>query len=361
MELIALSDSTILSGKEAWEKLEGLVLDGSWTTCVALVDENTAKHCFPLLKNLLPKLDFKLIEIPSGEKHKTMRTCQSIWQDMLFHNLDRNALCFNLGGGVIGDMGGFCASTFMRGIDFIQVPTTLLAMVDASVGSKLGIDFNGYKNMVGMFNDPDLIMIHPAFLKTLPRKELRSGFAEMIKHLLIADRDGWEELVALEDWKDWLTEEQIFHSIRLKKSIVEQDHFESSIRKGLNYGHSFGHAVESLGLRHSDFPSLRHGESIALGMVLENIISHEKGLLPKDELEEITSYIFEVFKAIPIPKHYWEDIFAFIVKDKKNTIGVIKMALLRTIGRVEINVEVSPEEVFFALSAYNSLVEVYKK
>ena len=361
MELIELIDSTILSGYEAWEKLEELIQGGPWTTCAVLVDENTNKFCLPAFKELLPAIDFEVIEIPSGEKHKTLNTCNSIWKDMMHYNLDRKSLCFNLGGGVIGDMGGFCASTYMRGIDFVQIPTTLLSMVDASVGSKLGVDFEGYKNMIGMFNDPDLVMIHGSFLNTLPASELRSGYAEMLKHLLIADIDSWEKYSAAYDWRDNIDLENILHSVRIKKSFVEEDPYEQGVRKALNFGHTFGHAIESLGMESDDFVHLKHGDAVALGMVFANIIAHEKDMLSMEEMEEINDYLFSVYKPIEVPKLFWEDIFAYIVKDKKNQRGSILMTLLEEIGVVRVNIEVSPEEIFFALSAYNALVANTKK
>jgi 3-dehydroquinate synthase len=361
MELIELIDSTILSGQEAWEKLEELVKGGPWTTCAVIVDENTSQFCLPELKELLPSIDFVVIQIPSGEKHKTLSTCNSIWKDMIHHSLDRKSLCFNLGGGVIGDMGGFCASTYMRGIDFIQIPTTLLSMVDASVGSKLGVDFEGYKNMIGMFNDPDLVMIHPKFLKTLSGGELRSGYAEMLKHVLIGDVEAWEQYITAYNWRDNVNESNILSSVRIKKRFVEQDPYEQGIRKALNYGHTFGHAIESLGLDSDDFVSLKHGEAVALGMVFANIIAHEKDMLGRTEMEQINNYIFSVYKPVKVPKRFWETIFAYIVKDKKNKKGKILMTLLEEIGDVKVNIEVSPEEIFFAISAYNALVASTKK
>lgn len=361
MELIELIDSTILSGYEAWEKLEELVQGGPWTTCAVLVDENTNKFCLPVLKELLPSTDLVVIQVPAGEKHKTLNTCNSIWNDMMFHSLDRKSLCFNLGGGVIGDMGGFCASTYMRGIDFVQIPTTLLSMVDASVGSKLGVDFQGYKNMIGMFNDPDLVMIHPNFLNTLPASELKSGYAEMIKHVLIADADSWYKYIGALNWRDNVSLDSILDSIRVKKRFVEEDPYEQGIRKALNYGHTFGHAIESLGLESDDFTTLKHGEAVALGMVFANIIAHEKGMLSMKELEEINDYIFSIYKPVKLPKRFWEQVFAYIVKDKKNKKGKIMMTLLEEIGTVKVNIEVSPEEIFFAMSAYNALVSNKKK
>lgn len=360
MRVIELADTTILSGVEAWTKLEQLIQGGSWSRVAVLVDEHTRDLCLPALRLLLPSLDLIEINISSGEKNKNLLTCEQIWKTMLDNQMDRKSLLLNLGGGVIGDMGGFCASTFMRGIDFVQIPTTLLSMVDASVGSKLGIDFRGLKNIIGLFNDPDLVMIHPEFLKTLSKGELRSGYAEMLKHLLIADAESWKNFLAADNWRDNINHDTIFASVSIKKRFVEEDPLEQGVRKALNYGHTVGHAIESICLVHEDLPNLKHGEAVALGMIIANIVAREKGMLSKTDMEEINDYLLSVYKAIKIPKRFWGNILSMVLHDKKNVAGVIKMTLLTDIGDVKVNIDVSPEEIRFALSAYNALVAANK-
>ena len=229
-----------------------------------IVDENTKMHCLPLLSfEGMP--DYQLISIQAGEHHKNITTCNEIWEKLISADADRQSIVLNLGGGVIGDMGGFCAATFKRGIRFLQIPTTLLSQVDASVGGKLGIDFKEVKNAVGLFQNPEAVIIQPNFLQTLSYRELRSGFAEVIKHALIEDENQWKKLQNTVDLKAIDFQELIHHSVLIKKLIVEEDPFELGIRKKLNFGHTIGHAIESFYLN-SDDPLL-HGEAIAWGMV----------------------------------------------------------------------------------------------
>lgn len=211
-----------------------------------LTDENTKKHCLPiLLKGVKVLSKAKLIEIPSGEKHKNIETTQKIWLTLLENNADRKCLLINLGGGVIGDLGGWAAATYKRGINFIQIPTTLLAQVDASIGGKLGIDVWEFKNLIGAFQNPKAVFIFPNLLKALPEKELKNGFAEMIKHGIIADEKYLNRILKtnVDKKTDW--EKLILPSLKIKKKIVEKDPEEKNIRKVLNFGHTIGHAVES--------------------------------------------------------------------------------------------------------------------
>ena len=198
MDILKLQDYTICSGD--WTAaLLSLLEERDYTKIIVLVDENTRIHCLPILKNRLQNIAFEIIEIASGEIHKNIQTCQKIWSDMMTHQVDRKALMINLGGGVIGDMGGFCAATFKRGIDFIQIPTTLLSQVDASIGGKLGIDFQQVKNSIGLFQNPQAVLIDVEFLKTLSFEELRSGYAEVLKHSLIANATQWQSLVQISE------------------------------------------------------------------------------------------------------------------------------------------------------------------
>ncbi|GAB4494169.1 MAG: 3-dehydroquinate synthase [Raineya sp.] len=289
-----------------------------------------------------------VIETLPGEEHKNIDTCQLIWKAMTEANIDRKALLVNVGGGVIGDMGGFCAATYKRGIDFVQVPTTLLAQVDASVGGKLGIDFEGYKNQIGVFAQPQAVFIDTQFLNTLPQEQLRSGFAEILKHCLIADKDMWNTLIEKTNWQEQDWQELVRHSVEIKSEIVAKDFEEKSVRKLLNFGHTIGHALEShfLGTK----KTLLHGEAVAWGMVAESFISYKKGYLSKIDYEEIATYITEVFS----PKPVWTDsdiekITQMTTQDKKNEQGKRFFSLLGEIGTGVFGIEVEEYEIYEAL------------
>jgi 3-dehydroquinate synthase len=313
-----------------------------------LIDENTQTHCYPLIQSLLP--EHTTLQIRSGEEHKTLLTCQQIWQWMTQQHFDRQSLLINLGGGVIGDMGGFCAAAFKRGMAFINIPTTLLAQVDASIGGKLGIDFMGFKNHIGFFRIPDHVFISPDFLTSLPQRELRSGFSEVIKHTLIADREAWNELSRKKVPEiHWL--EQVEHSVQLKQRIVSQDPTEKGLRKILNFGHTIGHALESYFLESN---RLLHGEAIAIGMIAEAYLSHKLLGLPRQELEQISCYIRDVHGKTPLEKNCLPQIAQLCLQDKKNRENNINCVLLSQIGEARYDIPISEEEIIEALEFYNN-------
>ncbi len=316
------------------------------TKIAVLVDENTKKLCLPLL-NIHDSL---VIEIPSGEENKGMETCSKIWQELTDSKFDRKGLLINLGGGVIGDMGGFCARTYKRGISFINIPTTLLSQVDASVGGKLGIDFKGFKNHIGLFSDPDHVFIDTVFLGTLSHRELRSGYAEVIKHHLIRDCDGWMEL-RKKNWEksDW--PKVVRHSVQIKSDIVKKDPLEEGPRKSLNFGHTIGHAIESYHLNCEN--KYLHGEAIAMGMICESHLSYQKGMINELELHSITAGIRSVFDIKSIEKTIYHDLIQLMQHDKKNKSGEILYALLDGIGKTKCDVKVTTKEVTNALNYLN--------
>jgi len=316
-----------------------------------IVDENTKEHCLPLL-DFEEMPDYDLIQIESGELHKNIKTCSDIWDRLISKDADRKALVINLGGGVIGDMGGFCAATYKRGIRFIQIPTTLLSQVDASVGGKLGIDFNEVKNSIGMFQNPQAVVINPIFLETLSYRELRSGFAEVIKHALIQDERQWDKLKVISDlkqidWKDWITQ-----SVLIKKNIVEEDPFEYGVRKKLNFGHTIGHAIESYYLDTEE--QLLHGEAIAWGMAAESYLSIEKSQLQKDKFEEIFKYLNAVYDIRPIPESAFSELQKVMRNDKKNSFGKINFTTLKSPGISLVNQEIPASDISDAILAINT-------
>jgi 3-dehydroquinate synthase len=313
-----------------------------------LVDENTRLHCLPLVHKAIKPSD--IIEIKSGEELKTLDTCIQIWKELTDNQFERKSLLVNLGGGVIGDMGGFCAATYKRGIDFINIPTTLLSQVDASVGGKLGIDFLGFKNHIGVFEDPKKVFIDTKFLNTLPERELRSGFAEVIKHCLIVDATYWEKVSAI-DFKDQNWSDIVKHSVDVKKKVVEEDPFEKGLRKILNFGHTIGHAIESYFLQ-KDEKKLLHGEAIAAGMICETYLSATYCNLPESSVKSIEDYIQKTFGRILISEDDIEEIILLCLQDKKNEKGVINFSLLKEIGNPVFNVGVEQNEIRKVLQLY---------
>jgi len=298
-----------------------------------LVDENTKRNCLPKLPQLENSI---IIEVTSGEINKSISSCNYIWEQLSEHNFDRDSLLINLGGGVIGDMGGFAASTYKRGIDFIQVPTTLLAMVDASVGGKLGVDFNGLKNQIGLFNNPESVLIFPEFLETLPENQLKSGYAEVVKHALISDNNLWEKIISV-PFNEMNWGEIIETSINIKNKIVLSDPYEKGERKKLNFGHTFGHAVESYYLEKGT--PILHGEAVLMGILLEVEIS----LVSQEQNNEIKNYILSNFSLPFTPKK--SDLLPFLMNDKKNKVGKINFSLLTNIGNCSVDNLFSTDEL----------------
>jgi len=326
---IKSSDYSVWIGDHSFSKLN----ISAYSKIAILVDENTKRDCFPKLQKLENSI---VIEIKSGEEYKNINTCNFIWEQLTEHNFDRNSLLINLGGGVIGDMGGLCASTYKRGIDFVQIPTTLLSMVDASVGGKVGINFNQFKNHIGLFNNPKAVFISIDFLESLPENQLKSGFAEVVKHALISDNSLWKQLLSTTfDSLDWGN--IIETSVQIKNKIVSVDPFEKGERKKLNFGHTFGHAIESFYLE-KETPIL-HGEAVFMGMILETDISN----LSKTEKNEIKNYIFSNFSLPYTPKK--NNLHKFLIKDKKNQSGKINFSLLNKIGNCTIDNLFSTDEL----------------
>jgi 3-dehydroquinate synthase len=329
-----------------------------YSQIVVLTDENTHKYCYNRLnfKDFLPT--HEVIQIKSGEEEKNLKTCSHIWQKMTEWELDRKALLVNLGGGVIGDMGGFCASTYKRGIDFIQIPTTLLSMVDASVGGKLGIDFHAFKNHIGVFRVPDAVIVSTPFLETLPKSELRSGFAEIVKHCLIADANKWQQLSVVSpqssdsfiDGVDW--DDLVRHSIQIKDRITTEDPTEKGLRKILNFGHTLGHAVESFYLN-SD-KKLLHGEAIAVGMVCESYLSKQRNLISETDLLQIVDYIQSVYGKAELSVHHFDAIIELTKQDKKNEYNEVQFALIGPIGTCGYGIKVTDAEMKEALEYYSN-------
>jgi 3-dehydroquinate synthase len=349
MEISNLPENIILT-ENPNQALGEFFTKRTYSKLMVLIDENTLAHCYPIIKDSLPA--HELIEISSGEEYKTLSTCQLIWDKMTTIAADRNALLVNLGGGVISDMGGFCAATYKRGIAFINIPTTLLAQVDASIGGKLGIDYNGFKNHIGLFCEPGLVILSASFLATLPKRELISGYAEVLKHGLIADANYWQGLGTAIDKIDW--QKIIQRSVEIKYEVISADPKEKGLRKILNFGHTIGHCIESFYLTQKD-QKLLHGEAIAIGMICEAFIAHRKKMIDQQMLQQINSKLKAIYGLHPIQQKDLASIVDLAIQDKKNKNNTILMALLKGIGEVEWDVAVTEKEITESLLAYQTL------
>ena len=329
--------------------LKSFLQQRNYSKIAVLTDEHTVKYCYPLVQLALPP--HELIQVPSGEEHKNLTTCEEVWGEMTGYNLDRHSVVVIIGGGVLGDMGGFCAATYKRGIDFVLIPTTLLSQVDASIGGKLGIDFQHFKNHIGVFKTPVFTLLYSGFLKTLPEGEKRSGFAEVIKHALIADPVVWKQIRnhSLHD-QPWNL--LIEHSVKVKLDVVTKDPFERGLRKILNAGHTIGHAVETY-LLQSDRKIL-HGEAVAAGLVCEAFLARERGMLQNDDFQNIIHYILGVFGKVVFNEDDENFIIGLTSQDKKNKGNRILCVLLEGVGNARWDCEISPDEVKRALAFYRS-------
>jgi len=336
-------------------QLANFIKQGKYSRFFILTDENTSAHCLPLLKEKLGdnEDDYDLIEINAGEESKDIDFCIGVWKMLIDFGADRKSLLVNLGGGVVSDLGGFAASTFKRGIDFVHVPTTLLSQVDASVGGKTGIDIDSIKNIIGTFTQPKAVFIEYDFLKTLPERQILSGLAEMLKHGLICDAAYWNQLKVSDLKKP--AAELIYRSIEIKNKVVIEDPKEMGIRKSLNFGHTVGHAVETYSLLNDANKALSHGEAIAIGMISEAYLSHKKIGLSDDSLTEIVNVINKLYPRYNIPESIFDELYTYMQKDKKNEDGKINCTFLQEIGQYSIDNICTKDELYESLRYYTSL------
>lgn len=352
---IKLANYQVYIGTNLLENIQE-VIDFSNYSSVHLIVDSAVKKYSEIIKKSINKKVYA-IEIKGVETSKSVSSCQYLWEKLLRNGCDRKSLIINIGGGVVGDLGGFVASTYMRGVDFIQIPTTLLAQVDASVGGKVGINFKGIKNLIGSFNQPLGVIIDVKTLETLPAREFISGFAEIIKHGLIKDKKYFDFVTSkkpLEFSQEELVE-IIYESCQIKVSVVGSDQKELGIRKILNFGHTIGHALESLSQKKK---ALLHGEAIALGMLIEGFISQECGFLSEPSYQQLVRAL-ENANLVPSIKDYKlindfkiNDILSKIKSDKKNTNGVTKWVLLKDLGQATFDQEVNLDLVKNALRRF---------
>ena len=317
-----------------------------------LVDEHTQQLCLPLINDCEGLKQAEVTTIGAGDVHKNLETLAHVWGALGTRGATRHSLMINLGGGMVTDLGGFAASTFKRGIKYINIPTTLLAMVDASVGGKTGINFNGLKNEIGVFSPAEYVLIETEFLKTLDTQNLLSGYAEMLKHGLISTTRHWAELLNFDmnhiDYK--MLQTLVAESVQIKENIVEQDPFEKGIRKALNLGHTVGHAFESLALE-TNRPVL-HGYAVAWGIVCELYFSYLKTGFPKDKLRQTIQFIKDNYGVFAFDCKQYDRLYEFMTHDKKNSAGIINFTLMGEIGDIRINQSATKEEIFEMLDFY---------
>lgn len=317
-----------------------------------LTDETTQQLCWPKIKNFKALKDCTPIIIKATDTHKNLDTLSQVWQALSSGGATRHSLMINLGGGMVTDLGGFAASTFKRGIDFINIPTTLLAMVDASVGGKTGINFGGLKNEIGVFSDSRFVIINTQFLDTLDHDNICSGYAEMLKHGLISDERTWAELVTFNLDNPDLSQLQrmVADSIKVKERIVETDPHEHGIRKALNLGHTTGHAFESFAMRRGT--PILHGYAVAYGMIGELYMSARKTAFPTDRMHQTVRFIRENYGTFNITCDDYPTLIELMRHDKKNTAGIINFTLLGNVGDIRINQTATEEEIKEALDFF---------
>lgn len=355
MESIQAKDYQIYFNNNAYAELNKMIEKFQFSKLFVLADKNTLALCYPHFKEkLATNKSVEILEIGIGETIKTIDTCTYLWQKLCDLEADRMSLIINLGGGIITDLGGFVASTLKRGINFINIPTTLLGMVDAAIGGKTGINLDALKNQVGTFANPSMIIIDNYYLKTLPERELRSGMAEILKYGLSYDNKLYQLLKQNSINTIDFLETLIYRSVEIKNEVVLKDPQEKELRKVLNFGHSLGHAIESYFLLKDSKKHLTHGEAVATGMVLAAHLSHQYLNFNLEKCNDIKSFIINYFGKIALIKSDYQAILDLLKHDKKAESGIVKFVLIPEIGQFKLNCDVSETAIFKALDYYSS-------
>ncbi|MEQ8624206.1 MAG: 3-dehydroquinate synthase [Vicingaceae bacterium] len=348
------ANQSILFEDESWSNFGFFIKQSEVSSIFILVDSNTEVHCLPQLLGVLKAINQEavVLKVEAGEKSKDLTVCSKLWSELTKHRADRHALLINLGGGMITDLGGFVASIYKRGIDFINIPTSLLGMIDASIGGKCGIDFQHYKNHLGVFKTALSTFIFPNFLSSLPEEELTSGFAEAIKHALIKDATYWKELKNSSK-ANWKAITIIKQSIQIKTDIVANDPLEKGDRKKLNFGHSLGHALESYFFEKEQ--PIPHGFAIASGMIMEAYISVKQLGLSQAAFEEILGFIQSHYPLYELSENAVNEIIKNLTQDKKNSGGELRFCLLNNIGIASVDIAVDLELIKESIAHYRQL------
>ena len=352
MESIKASTYFVHFKEKGYKALNDLIAEKQYSKIFILVDENSMDYCYPrFIQHLETDRPIDAIEIEPGEEHKTLETCSGIWQALTELDADRKSLLITLGGGVITDMGGFVASTYKRGIDFVNIPTTLLSMVDASVGGKTGVDLGVLKNQVGLFVNPQIVIVDADYLDTLNDREMRSGMAEVIKYALTYDIELLDQIKYYNHLKN---NELIHRSIQIKNEVVLEDPREAGLRKILNFGHTLGHAIESFYLESEDKESLKHGEAIAIGMVCESYLSSKLLSLADNKVSQVKEIVNSTYEKINIAKEDYPNIIELLKHDKKNVNGEVNFVLLNDFENHQLDCKVPEDLIVESLNYYNA-------
>ncbi len=353
MKPILDAAAPIYFGTDSYAVLRNYIEQQGFSQILVLVDSNTEQHCLPYFK---AQMEFEneplAISVPVGEEFKVMGTCMAVIDELSHRQLDRKAVIINLGGGVITDMGGFIASIYKRGIQYVNVPTTLLAMVDASVGGKTGVDLGALKNQIGVINNGGMVIVDPAYLETLPERELLSGFAEVIKHGLVSNSTYWEAICKADPTSTKALTNLIYDSVAFKNKIVTTDPKELGVRKILNYGHTLGHAIETYCLESEEKPTLLHGEAIIIGLILETYIATQLFDFPKSVLTQLVQRVAPHYAKVAFNEQEIKAIIELMIYDKKNVSGKINFVLLSNIGQYKLDQQVSNQLINQAFDYY---------
>ena len=337
--------------KDSYQELSNLIDKNNYSTIFIVVDENTFEHCYPkFIRNLTTNKRIEVIEIESGEINKNIETCVGVWNAITELGGDRKSILITLGGGVITDLGGFVASCFKRGIDFVNIPTTLLSMVDASVGGKTGVDLGVLKNQIGLFANPEMVLVDIAYLETVTDREIKSGTAEIIKYGITYDIKLFNEI---KDNKNLKISDLIFRSVEIKNEVVLQDPKEQNLRKILNFGHTLGHAIESFYLASEEKESLTHGEAIAIGMVCELYMSSKLLGFPAEKRNEVKQVVLSIYNRTILLKDDFPHIMELLKHDKKNSNGQVNFVLLNDFENYKLDCNVSEALIIESMEFYN--------
>jgi len=337
--------------EESYTELSKLITKNNYSTIFILVDENTFECCYPkFIPQLKTDKRIEVIEIESGEINKNLETCIGVWNAITKLGGDRKSLLITLGGGVITDLGGFVASCFKRGIDFVNIPTTLLSMVDASVGGKTGVDLGVLKNQIGLFANPEMVIVDDIYLTTVEEREIKSGIAEIIKYGVTYDIKLFNEVNVN---KTNNISDLIFRSVEIKNEVVLEDPKEQNLRKILNFGHTLGHAIESFYLESKDKANLTHGEAIAIGMVCESYMSHNLLGFPLEKVNEIKDVVVSIYNKVDLLKEDFNSIIDLLKHDKKNVNGQVNFVLLNDYEDYKIDCKVPEELIIESMEFYN--------
>ncbi len=343
---------TIHQQAELESSLNELLSDYEARQIFVLSDHNSRTHCLPLIATFSCLKEAQHINIPAGDEHKNLETLSVVWSSLSRKGGTRKSLLINLGGGMLSDLGGFAAACFKRGIDFINIPTTLLACVDAALGGKTGINFEGLKNEIGAFYPAKAVLIYPDFFRSLDRDNLYSGYAEMLKHGLLSSRAHWRQVLSFDPAGASTRESAglILDSMKVKEKIVKEDPFEKGLRKALNLGHTVGHALESFSHRQNQ--ALLHGHAVALGLVCELYLSHKLAGFPEKELQACVNRVKQSYSAYPLQKSDYSELIGFMQHDKKNRDRHIRFCLLKDVGQILPDATATPEQIEESLDYY---------